>query len=290
MQEKILPFIIVFYRLSLRLFPRPFRDEFYEEMTSIFSQAVAEAARVSWGDLLVIVLRELSDYPFSLVREHWHNFSHLEPNLMTTIKKPEWFFYPAWILLTVLCVPLAFILYFAIIRIVMIFVGDFIYVGGVRHITEDFLFGYIFIPLTGLLAGLPQYGLLRHYLPRMGWWVLATAGGWLLGLLLNLGWLKTVDYIWAGEMIYSSWAIDIAFVLLGFSIGVAQWLLLQQRLPRVGWWIVANVIGWGLMGLIVGDTFGQFTLLALGMVPASVTVVALALLMNQEQQAEPQGA
>jgi hypothetical protein len=44
------------------------------------------------------------------------------------------------------------------------------------------------------------------------------------------------------------------------------------------------------MGLIVGDTFGQFTLLALGMVPASVTVVALALLMNQEQQAEPQGA
>lgn len=43
------------------------------------------------------------------------------------------------------------------------------------------------------------------------------------------------------------------------------------------------------MGLIVGDTLGQFTLLALGLLPASVTAVALAILMNQEQPAEPQG-
>lgn len=222
MQKKIVFLITTIYRLFLRLYPRPFRDEFAEEMTAIFTQAFAEAARASMGDLLVIVRRELTDYPYSLLREHWRIFTHLEPNLMTTIKKPEWFFYPAWIVLTVLRVPAAFILYFAIIRVIMIFVGDFIYVDGVRHITEDFLFGYIFIPLTGLLTGLPQYGLLRRYMPRMGWWVLATAGGWLLGLLLNFGWLKTVDFIWGGETIYSSWAIDIAFILLGFSIGVAQ--------------------------------------------------------------------
>jgi hypothetical protein len=38
---------------------------------------------------------------------------------MTTSRKLEWFFYPTWILLTALCVPLAFFLYFAISRVII---------------------------------------------------------------------------------------------------------------------------------------------------------------------------
>jgi hypothetical protein len=96
---------------------------------------------------------------------------------MTTIRKPEWFFYPAWIILTALCVPLALLLYFPIIRVIKLSFGDIIYVHGVRHITEDYLLDDSVLPLMNLLTGIVQYGLLRRYLPRMGWWVLATALG-----------------------------------------------------------------------------------------------------------------
>src|SRR5512139_1379018 len=101
-------------------------------------------------------------------------------------EKPHWPFYLLWVFLTLLCVPLAFFLDLVLMRIVTSFVGDFVYVDGVRHITEDYLYMYTFIPIVGLLTGALQYGLLRRYLPHMGWWVAMTMGGWLLGVFLDL--------------------------------------------------------------------------------------------------------
>jgi hypothetical protein len=198
-------------------------------------------------------------------------------------EKPHWFFYPSWIILTFLCVPIAFFLDLAILRIIIRFVGDFVYVNGVRHITEDYLAMYIFIPIVGLLTGVLQYGLLRRYLPRMGWWVLATTGGWLLGVFLIVipGWLNWTD---------GSLNLDFAFIAMGLAIGVGQWLLLRRRLPRASWWIGANVMGWGLLGFItVDNTIGQFGLFSLGFLPACVTAAMLAMLMNQVKPAEPYG-
>lgn len=106
---------------------------------------------------------------------------------MTTIKKPEWPFYGAWILLSVLSVPIAFVLSLLIMKLATMFVGDFIYVDSVPHITEDYLSSYCFVPLLGLVIGIAQYLLLRRYLPGMGWWVAATILGWCLGLLLIFG-------------------------------------------------------------------------------------------------------
>ena len=204
--------------------------------------------------------------------------------MIANSEKPRWFFYPIWIILTFLCVPIAFFLDLAILRIITSFVGDFIYVDGVRHITEDYLGMYLFVPLVGLLTGVLQYGLLRRYLPRMGWWVLATTGGWLLGVLLIAipAWLNWTD---------GSSNLDFAFILIGLSIGAGQWLLLQRRLPRAAWWIVANVVGWGLLALItVGNSLGQFGLLTLGLLPACATAATLALLMNQVKPTQPHGA
>jgi hypothetical protein len=202
---------------------------------------------------------------------------------MTTIKKPEWFFYPSWIILTVLCVPIAFILDLVILKVITMFVGDFIYVDGVRRITEDYLSMYTFVPIVGLLTGLLQYALLRRYLLRMGWWVWATTGGWLVGVLLIV--ISGRLNFWT----YESFDIDLAFIVLGLSIGAGQWLLLRRRLPRAGWWVGVTVLGWGLLGLITGDTLDQFGLLAMGFLPACVTAVMLALLMNRAHPAEAQG-
>ena len=265
------------YALLIRFYPRPFREEFGAEMTAVFAESVRAAAQVSKRRLLLVLLRELWDYPFALLREHGRRFAQLESNIMQPNKKPQWFFYPLWIILTMLCVPLTLLPTIATMLIVTAIIGDYIVVDGVRHITEDYLSSYIYIPLVGLLTGFLQYLLLRRYLPRMGWWVFATAGGWLVGLLLAFGLLKK----WK-----SSFAdIDVVFVLLGLSIGVGQWLLLRRRLSHAAWWIGANLVGWGLLILLPGNSIGQFGLLVLGLVPACVTAVALALLMNKQTPA-----
>ena len=185
--------------------------------------------------------------------------------------EPRWLLYPLWVIQSFLCIPIALLLNFIILTIITLLVGDFIYVNGVRRITEDYLYLYFFIPMVSLLTGAFQSALLRRYLPQMGWWVLATTGGWLLGMLLFL--------ITGGNR---SLNLGLMFLGMGLAIGIAQWLLLRRRLSQPGWWIVANVVGWGLLALItVGNSLGQFGLFALGFLPACATAATLAWLMNQ---------
>ena len=126
--------------------------------------------------------------------------------------------------------------------------------------------------------------LLRRYLPRMGWWILVTVAGWFLGVLLIalpswLGWRDTpLNYL------------DLIFLLMGLAIGTTQWLLLRRRLARAGWWIAANVAGWGLLGLITsGNSLDQYGMFTLGFLPACATAAMLALLMSRVPPAEPKG-
>ena len=201
---------------------------------------------------------------------------------MNTIRKPEWYFYPGWIFLTVLCVPVAFFITLAILRLVIHFMGAVIYVNGVRHITEDFLAIYIFIPVVGFLMGSLQYGLLSRYLPRMGGWVLATADGWILGLVL------IVAGSWLNPWPQVSPDIRLAFIVLGLSIGMLQWLLLRRRLPRAGWWVLASLLGWGLLALFGNETANEYALILVGLLPACVTAATFGLLLNQAQPLEAQ--
>jgi hypothetical protein len=195
-------------------------------------------------------------------------------------KKPGWPFYFIWVTWTTLCIPIAYAISFIPLSIITLFIGDYIYVNGVQHITEDYLGLYIIVPMIGLLIGLVQYGMLRPYLPHMGGWVLATAAGWLLGLLLiaisyRLKWIDPTKYF------------DAVFFLMGLSIGVAQWLLLRQRLPRAGWWIAASIAGWGLITLIQrGNIIGQYDLLIVGLVPACATAGMLALLLHTGEKSD----
>lgn len=201
--------------------------------------------------------------------------------LPAVLHKPEWSFYLGWIVLTALCVPIAYILSIFILKLITSMIGDFVYVNGVRHITEDYLVMYVLFPAVSLLTGAMQYGLLRHHLPRMGWWVLATVAGWLLGMLLIalpswLGWMDTPLN-----------NLDLILLIMGLAIGVTQWALLRRRLARAGWWIAATALGWGLLGLVTGKSLNQYGLITLGLVPACVTAVMLALLMNRVSSVKP---
>lgn len=58
-----------FFAQVLRLYPKEFRVDFGDEMSTVFLQAIA--AHAGTGQALSFFLRELKDLPGSLLRQHW---------------------------------------------------------------------------------------------------------------------------------------------------------------------------------------------------------------------------
>ncbi len=272
------------YTQSLKLYPSKFRADFGDEMQAVFAEATLETGNNS-GKLLAICLREIRDWPGAIFQEHWFALTEKELSMTVNYKKPNWFFYSGWVVLSILAFPLAWFSYFGIISLVRRWVGDRMQVGDHSVITEDYLFMYIFIPVLCLLTGLLQYILLRRYLPHMGWWILATGLGWLLALaavrLLVLG--LAPNYV-------SSWDAVLIFPVIGGAIGLGQWFLLRQRLPHAAWWILASILGWGLASLggltAARNTSLLVQLLTLSLSPAIATSVAWWYLLKQPPKSD----
>jgi hypothetical protein len=196
-------------------------------------------------------------------------------------RKPEWFFYPAWVVASALPVPIAWFIGWAIISQVERVAGGTIEVAGRTRITEDFLFGYVFVPLLGLLTGFLQYLLLRRYLPRIGWWIAATALGWPLGIA---GVYLVYAALPAALEASSTWPLALVLVSVGGATGLAQWLVLRRRVRRAGWWILASALGCGLVRLAAGEAFTSLLeQLMVGVVPGIVTAMALWWLLGWQE-------
>jgi hypothetical protein len=268
--------MIRLYRSCLRLYPADFRARFAREMTATFTEAALEARRQSRWALARVCLREGRDLPFNLAREQWHSVIKGELSMNTIYRKPEWFFYPSWIVLTTLSFYVTFALTWLTLSQVVKVVGDRIVINGRSHITEDYLFLVIFVPLLGLIAGLLQYPLVRRYLPRMGWWIGATTIGWLLATF-------TIFFLVEGLSINAEWfTFWIIPALIGGSVGFMQWLVLRRRVARAGWWIPATMVGWLAVRLAAGATLvGPLEIFYLTVLPALATAVTLGLLIRQ---------
>ena len=200
--------------------------------------------------------------------------------MITDNRRLKWFFYPGWVVLSAISIPIAWVIYWALISLIKKVVGDTIQVGGQPHITEDFLLLYILAPAIGLVTGIFQYLLLRRHLPRMGWWIAATALGWSLafigGDLLYRTLYTTLD-------VDSIWFETLMTALAGGSMGLAQWLVLHQRVRHAAWWILANVLGWGILGWGAAALSNQMAIPAVGIMltPGIATSVALWLLLDR---------
>lgn len=195
--------------------------------------------------------------------------------VITDNRKPAWFFYPAWVVLSVISIPISWWVGWAIMSQIVKVVGGTIIVGGQRHITEDYLFSYILIPLLGLITGLLQYLLLRRYLPRMAWWIGATVVGWLLFAVV----LFLVSF-------FASFPTNVspafAGLLIGGAIGLAQWFGLRQRLPHSVLWILISALGWGMALLLTdGAISNQQEVLSIVFMPPIVTSIGWWLLLDK---------
>ena len=177
-------------------------------------------------------------------------------------------------MLSVISFLVAWVICWALISQVEKVVGDTILVEGQTRITEDFLLTYMYFPVLGLLTGFLQYLLLRRYLPRMGWWIVATTLGWSLIFIGDRLLYRTLYTTLGADSI---WFAALMVVLVSGSIGLPQWLVLRQCVHHAAWWIPANVLGWGIAALVAGANY----LLALSIIPAIATSVVLWLLLDR---------
>jgi hypothetical protein len=113
------------------------------------------------------------------------------------------------------------------------------------------------IGLLGILPGVAQALVLRQHIPRVGWWILANVGGF----ILTLG---PAALTYRASLFISDHEVNriIGFLVLlillvvtvlsyGLTIGAMQWLVLRNHVARANQWIMVSTEGWAF-GITVG--------------------------------------
>lgn len=142
--------------------------------------------------------------------------------------------------------------------------------------------------LIGGLIGASQWYFLRRRVRQAGWWVVATAFGWGIGLPLALL-INLLAGLGLSAVLYG--------VLIGLAVGVAQWFVLRRTIPHAGRWIwvttvafpigiaVSGAIESGLLTRSSGDLAQAMWLAAIaggvaGLVVGSITGITLVALLS----------
>jgi hypothetical protein len=149
-------------------------------------------------------------------------------------------------------------------------------------INEDRLAGGIMFPITATMLGVGQWLVLRSRVPKSGWWILATIVGMLAAIALPEAVIQVFSRVTDQE-----WNTDfqhgmlMTFVIIGFVIALAQLPILWRYLRSPILWLLLSMIGWFIMGLIVGVSIDRTSdIIAVGVIPAIFTGFGLIGLMR----------
>ena len=134
-------------------------------------------------------------------------------------------------------------------------------------LNEDHWFGPFFLSLFGLSAGGLQALILARRIPRSGWWIPVSIGGW----------LAVLPVVWLLSRLVPSIATTnasplIIYAMIGTVSGFTQWLFLRPHWRYAIWWIPASLAGTVAVGLVFGPVVTSMVELSLvGLIPFSVT-------------------
>ena len=149
---------------------------------------------------------------------------------------------------------------------------------------------------SGFMVGVLQWLVLRRQVAGVGWWVVASAAGWVV--LMVMTWLGSVGaraiMVGAAGMIVGVGVLAgvvAGGAVGGFVVGVLQWLVLRRQVARASWWVVATVVGqvtmavmagvmrvFGSVGGVVGGVAGEAASLAMY---GGITGIVLVQLLRQ---------
>lgn len=125
--------------------------------------------------------------------------------------------------------------------------------------------------LEGAALGLAQWLVLRRYIKRIYWWIVATAIGaiaaWLIGLKAIV--VLILIFLDGGTVrSFSPGLLPAVFWLgawVGTILGLAQWFVIRTHVRQGFLWVLVNALAWGLglLTVFTGANFvtpGEFTL------------------------------
>jgi hypothetical protein len=133
--------------------------------------------------------------------------------------------------------------------------------------------------ITGALLGLSQRYVMQQELDLDRQWILLSGVGWAIGYPAAM-WLVSA----AGPTLDAATSALLYWLLIGASIGLAQWWIMRRMAQRAEWWAAANMVGWLLgpqlaalgiaaaasLGLNPDDSIGA--LIAFALIGAAVGV------------------
>ena len=145
---------------------------------------------------------------------------------------------------------------------------------------EDAIASFILLPSIGISVGLFQWLVLRPYIPRASWWVLASITGWAIGLPLAHTLFRDVNAAMEGA-IEGYFVGIIQITVFGFLIGLAQWLVLRQHVSKAGWWILTSILSLNVAFLLTtaGALVNITEIIVVGTVFGALSGLVLLLLM-----------
>lgn len=114
-------------------------------------------------------------------------------------------------------------------------------------------FGFIMGAVSGLLLGLPQWMLLRHYIKNAKRWIVSTIIG--IGIMHSIG-----DAFPFGQYLLGG------TLLSAVVMSVMQKRILRDVLTQPNLWIIVTIIGW-----VAGYLLGMRLLYASGLLPRAWT-------------------
>lgn len=225
--------VVRLYGQLLQLFPASFRAEFIEEIRYIFLKVMLEAEEHGVFKLLKISLYEITALVVSIFRERWHELRPRIDNLKGSkdrrwimSRKPGfsrsffvWFF--------------ANILGFGGLAALLFVLPSLM---SIRSAVVSTLI--ISIPIS-----LAQWVALRRFSQTSALWILTIPAGFLLYFLIVNAIPAGFLQLWDDESIT---VLTASFLLVGFLIGLPQWLILRHQFSDSSIWLLGSSAGIGL--------------------------------------------
>jgi hypothetical protein len=145
----------------------------------------------------------------------------------------------------------------------------------------------------GTPFGIAQWIVLRRYIRRAGWWVLATTLGYIVVFLLGALFSPqdgTIE-LEPGQQVLLGIVLGAAVAVPG---AVLQWLLvLRNHTPKGGVWILASVLSWAFgfaISFALELTLGELTFIFGPVVAVALSGLAMIWLLRQRPEGEQTGA
>ena len=150
--------------------------------------------------------------------------------------------------------------------------GGFAFGFGIGGVVSGTASMGVFGAILGVSIGTLQWLVLRRWISRAGWWVLATAVGMGVGFALIKAVTPTLSEVLDGGPLYGAANGG----LVGVLVGTLQGLVLRRQVARAGWWVLTSAVAMSV-GFALDQVVGQ-------LVGMATTGTALVWLLRQPAQ------